>query len=468
MMGHADESDRVQSRRLGVRPFGLALMAVLALVWAGTATGSEIGEADVSDPVKQLQRARAENLKALEAIDSEAFASTSALEALERDLGALRSDQQAMEDAFVASAARRLDIDSRIAAGETSLTGLSGRQDTLRRSLIDRRTVLAEVLAALQRIGRDPPPALLVSPEDALASVRSAILLGAVVPGIRSQTEALARDLQELAELRRSIAVERQSLKVALAENTAEEERLSALASEKLALQAESERRLATERSRAGNLAERSAGLESLIARLETEIVSIREAAQATRKAEAERQLQIAEQLARARALAAATLPDKNLIAPAYAFSTLMGALSRPVDGETIRLFGAGDGTGNALKGEVVASLAGTPVKAPVDAWVAYAGVFRSYGKVIILDAGEEYHVVLAGMDRISVRTGQFVLAGEPVAVMGEARLAGAAALALVTDRPSLYIEFRRGGQPVDPQPWWKVDTSSGRASNDT
>jgi hypothetical protein len=86
---------------------------------------------------------------------------------------------------------------------------LSERQESVRLSLMSRRSVLAEVLAALQRIGRDPPPALLVSPEDALSSVSSAILLGAVVPEIRAETEALAADLKELATLRQAIAAER-------------------------------------------------------------------------------------------------------------------------------------------------------------------------------------------------------------------------------------------------------------------
>ena len=72
--------------------------------------------------------------------------------------------------------------------------------------------MLAEVLAALQRMGRNPPPALLVSPEDALASVRSAILLGAVVPGIRGETDKLVSALKELTDLRQAIAREKDDL----------------------------------------------------------------------------------------------------------------------------------------------------------------------------------------------------------------------------------------------------------------
>jgi septal ring factor EnvC (AmiA/AmiB activator) len=70
-------------------------------------------------------------------------------------------------------------------------------------------------------------------------------------------------------------------------------------------------------------------------------------------------------------------------------------------------------------------------------------------------------------MDRMVVTQGQFVVAGEPVAEMGRTRLAGAAALALVSSQPTLYIEFRKDGQPVDPRPWWS-DNLSGRVSNGT
>jgi septal ring factor EnvC (AmiA/AmiB activator) len=107
-------------------------------------------------------------------------------------------------------------------------------------------------------------------------------------------------------------------------------------------------------------------------------------------------------------------------------------------------------------------------VHAPVDAWVAYAGPVPELWTGGDLDAGERHHVVLAGMETIKVAAGQFVLSGEPVATMGKTRFAGSAALTLASERPTLYIEFRKDGQPVDPRAWWKDPRSSGKASNDT
>jgi len=443
-----------------------ALLASMTL--SAPASAIEATQPDSISVATDLEKEKEASRLELQSVADEAALAAKALVALEDDIAALRDDQQTLDRKIAETASRRAALDQRITAGEQSMTGLSERQESVRLSLVSRRAVLAEVLAALQRIGRDPPPALLVSPEDALSSIRSAILLGAVVPEIRAETEALASDLKELAALRHAIAAERVSLATALEENAAEEQRLANLASEKIALQQESQRRLDRERERAEALSVRSGELESVIAALAGEITSLREAAEAARKAEEERQRKLAERLERARAFAAVAVPDKNRIMPAYAFSKLSGALSRPVKGETVRFFGADDGTGHTLAGEVLATEKGAAVYAPADGWIAYAGSFRSYGQVIILDTGENHHVVLAGMEKIKVSAGRFVVAGEPLATMGETRFAGSAALTLASERPTLYIEIRKDGQPVDPRSWWKDDMSSGKASNDT
>ncbi len=110
----------------------------------------------------------------------------------------------------------------------------------------------------------------------------------------------------------------------------------------------------------------------------------------------------------------------------------------------------------------MVATQSGAIVTAPADGNVLYAGPFRSYGQLLILNAGDGYHVVLAGMSRISVVTGQPVLAGEPVGAMGEARVASSSASKDENATPELYVEFRKDGKPVDPHPWW-ADRFSGR-----
>lgn len=386
---------------------------------------------------------------------------------LQESIAALAKTSESLKQALIESAARRKDLERKIAAGEKKLADLGIREDEIRASFKDRRAILAEVLAALQRMGRNPPPALLVSPEDALASVRTAILLGAVVPGIRHETEKLAADLGELLRLRMEGQKETETLVATMSSRQEEERRMDMLLVENDRLSRKNTLELATEKRRAEELAARASSMEGLISSLETEIRSVREAAEKAR-AEEERLKRLSEeQRQKARELAASSSPDKNRIAPAYAFSDLKQKLELPAAGEILRQFGDPDGTGHEAKGMVIASAPGSLVTAPADGWVVYAGEFRSYGQMIILNTGDGYHMVLSGMDRVSTGQGKFVLSGEPLAVMGEKRVASATALALETDRPTLYIEFRKDGKPVDSREWW-TGSGSGKAQNDS
>ncbi len=111
-----------------------------------------------------------------------------------------------------------------------------------------------------------------------------------------------------------------------------------------------------------------------------------------------------------------------------------------------------------------IASPAGATVSSPVDGSVLFSGPYRSYGQLLIIDAGGGYYMVLAGMDRISVAVGQFVLAGEPVATMGDGTARTAAAVAIGATQPVLYIELRKDGAAIDPGPWWaKSDIEKAR-----
>jgi septal ring factor EnvC (AmiA/AmiB activator) len=300
--------------------------------------------------------------------------------------------------------------------------------------------VIGEVLAALQRIGRRPPPALIASPEDALQAVRTAMLLGAVLPEMRQEIEALASDLGELLSLRKKIAAERERLNGAVASLGAEQARMTALIDERQKQQAEREKALDVERTRASDLARQVDNLKDLIARLEQGLdPAIRDAREAGRSDSRP---------------ALSAFRDPGRLTPAVAFASLRGQVPSPVNGVKLKGFGAPDGNGGLEKGVSIATRAGAQVTAPGDGWVVYAGPFRSYGQLLILNVGGGYHVLLAGMDRISVDLGQFVLTGEPVAVMGNGPHI-AAILATGSSQPVLYIEFRKDGIPVDPGPWW-------------
>ncbi|MGK9053486.1 murein hydrolase activator EnvC [Neorhizobium petrolearium] len=419
------------------------------------------------DPTADLQRRRNETRGELEVLTKNMKLSADKAAAIEKNIADIRKNSADIRQALIDSATRRKNLEKKILESEKKIAEFKVKEDGIRASLHGRRAVLAEVLAALQRMGRNPPPALLVTPEDALASVRSAILLGAVVPGMRHEADKLIADLQSLTSLQAAALAEKTDVSNTIAASLEEDRRMDLLLAENEKLNKRNIADLDAERRRSEELAARAGTLDNLIQSLEGEIASVREAIDRAR-AEEERQRMLSEaERERAKQLAESGVPDKNRIAPAYAFSSLKQKLELPVAGDVLRWFGDADGTGHTARGMTIASSPGAVVTAPADGLVVFAGAFRSYGQMIILNAGDGYHLVLTGMDEVNARQGKFVFSGEPIAVMGEKRVASATALALETDRPTLYIEFRKDGTPVDSRPWWTAK-ETGRARNDS
>ena len=375
---------------------------------------------------------------------------------LAAEIAKIKKDSASITAALIQSAKTERKLSQDIEDITGRVEALKTQEDGIKASLAARRAVLAEVLGALQRMGLNPPPAILVTPDDALASVRSAIMLGAVVPGLRKDTEALVADLSELSRIAASIESERGRLAAAFSEQLAEKNRLGLLVQEKQRLQAEQETALVSEKDRATELAGKAKSLKELVAALEKQM----DETQKARLAEAERRRQTD-------AFATLPVPEENQLAPSVSFVSLQGRLDLPVSGRFMRRFAGDDGNGGVMQGDMVATQSGAIVTSPSDGSVLYAGPFRSYGQLLILNAGDGYHIVLAGMSRISVVSGQAVLAGEPIGAMGEARVASASAETLGNASAELYVEFRKDGKPVDPAPWWG-DRQSGRTANGT
>jgi septal ring factor EnvC (AmiA/AmiB activator) len=367
---------------------------------------------------------------------------------LKHEIAGLDTDRAKLGADLIATAQRMRDAEADIDRIETRLDRLHANEEGIRQSLRERRAVMAEVLMALQRIGGTPPPAILSRPQDALAAIRGSILAGAVLPDIRIEAEALAADLGQLTALTQRIDAERVTLKARYAALGEDKARLDLLVATKHEQRQQTEVALAAEQQKASELAGQAQSLKSLIQSLESEVAASSDAAKAADQAS--RQTSPANPAEAARRLA-----DSSRIAPAVHFADARGLLAWPVAGRKLLGFGDPDGFGGQSQGVSLATRPGASVLAPADGWVVYAGPFRSYGQVLILNAGDDYRIVLAGMERINVSLGQFVLAGEPVATMGATQLASIGDLDHTSAQPVLYVEFRKGGTAIDSSPWW-------------
>jgi murein hydrolase activator len=413
-----------------------------AVVAQVTPRAQEAAATPSPDAIKQREQE-------LEAAREQQRKATELQEKLKADIAAIGQDRSKLNQQLIDIAAQVRGVETRIADAEARLRPLDGREQQIRASLDSRRGEIVEVLAALQRAGRRTPPALLVRPEDALQSLRTAMLLGSVVPELRGRAEKLTADLSELVTLRKTIASERDALAQDRDKLKNDSVRLAALVEERQRQQSAIEKDMEAEGARAIALSKQVDSLQGLIAKMEQDLKS-------AAKAAATASLQGAPASVNGKPNLGG-LKDPARLSPAIAFASAKGLFAYPVNGTKIRDFGGSDGAGGVQKGISLASRAGAQVTTPCDGWVVYAGPFRSYGQLLILNAGGGYHVLIAGMERISVNIGQFVLTGEPVATMGSTSQV-ASILATNASQPVLYVEFRKDGTPIDPGPWWAAN----------
>lgn len=420
------------------RPAGIATAGLLlALVTDGVAAAQTRSSIDAAEAVRQrdieLDAVRADQKKLNETISK-----------LDSDLDAVGEERRKLNQSLIDTASRIRAVEERIAGTQARLAPLDDSERALRASLDSRRDAIAEILAALQRIGRRPPPAVMVKPDSALEQLRTAMMLGAILPDMRHDAEAVAEDLSSLMRVRKEITAERDRLTADLAAMSNERSRMSGLIEERQRRQGEMEKSREAERQRAIQLGKQAESLKELITKLEQGLdPAIRAARLAARPPEDVKSGLVA-------------LRDPGRLNPAIAFGSAKGMLRLPVNGVKTRDFGASDGFGGTERGISIAARPGAQVTAPCDGWVAYAAPYRSYGQLLILNPGDGYLVLLAGMDHNSVEVGQFVLTGEPIAVMGNGPQVASAVLT-GSGQPMLYIEFRKDGTPVDPAPWWAM-----------
>lgn len=357
---------------------------------------------------------------------------------IEADVEAIKLDRARLNQALVETTAKIQKTESDRAEATTRLNKANADQAALEFSIGERRDRLASLLAGLQRMTRNPPPAMLVRPDDMAAAVRAASVLNGLIGDIKAEANSMARDLAKVSELKSAIAQERDGLAASAESLAVDKARLDALVAARQSALADRQGALTAERKRAEQLAGQASNLKDLIDRMNGDAA----AAEAADRAAA----------AAVESRAAARGGDLARLKPATPFSDLKGRVAYPVVGAPTKNFGDPDGFGGQEKGVSIAAPEGATVSTPIDAWVAYAGPYRSYGQLLILNAGEGYYLVLAGMERIQVAVGQFVLAGEPVAAMGAAH---AATPGIGATQPVLYIELRKNDAVIDPNPWW-------------
>ncbi len=337
------------------------------------------------------QSNRTQGNRSLTQVERDRRAESERAERLRTEAVTARREIAALDARLIESAARRTEAEAAALAAGERLAGLEQQivADSERQRLARRGYEQALIAAAFSARRLEP------------AAVRRGMVARALAPGLLEEERRSGRSLAEAQALADAIDQERTIL--AEAQTAIEQERagLGQL--------------LAQRRNAQTRLARDADAAERRVAALATEARTLRELAQRVQ-------------------------PARRAAGPNVIPSTWQA----PAQGQVVRRYGVREGAAPATQGTTLSTARAAQVVAPAGGQVAYAGAFRSYGQVLILDLDGGYALVLTGLDTISARVGEPVRAGQPVGEMP----------ASDTPAPELYVEVRRNGQPVDPGRW--------------
>lgn len=330
---------------------------------------------------------------------------------------------------MVQTAKRAQSLEQTLSDSEQRLSDLRVEETQKRSDLALRQDELEATIAALQRLSRRPPQALLLSPGDTHDAIRAALLLRSTVPVLEQRAKSLERDLTALARIRDTIQQELAVLKNTQGALSTERAALADLRAIAAARRQFAEKESARQTQQLASLSDQAEGLKELLERLED--------------------LRL-DQLRQSVPLPPQRSAQKSTVRPQPKQDTLVlkpleqGNLSLPAAGPYKVTYGQSGVSGPQSNGLTIQTRTQATVTAPAEGRVAFADVFRNYGLLLILEHADGYHTLMSGMASLDTVVGQWVVTGEPIGHMGED-----------ADDIKLYVELRSNGKPVNPLPWF-------------
>jgi septal ring factor EnvC (AmiA/AmiB activator) len=346
---------------------------------------------------------------------------------------------------------QRVEAAAKLRLAETATADVASRIDALAQRQRDaeqrlnaRAEAMQPLLPLIERLSLYPAETLLAVPTAPDAALRGVLILQGLSRQMEIEAEALRRDQADLEAASEALQQEAPRLKAAEAAQKRQADALDQKITAAHAQQAAAEVLANQAASESASAAARADNLRSALLALEAQ----RRADEAKARedaARAERQKHVPEaQAARQREAVAARPTGAGTIASGAGPG---GQLQPPVIGVVVQ--GWGEQTdGGPATGVSYHAPPGAHVISPCAGRVVFAEGFRSYGLLLIIDCGGGYHLVLSGFERLNVKLGQRLVAGEPVGVMSNWEPGSTAR------RPALYVELRHDGQPVNPAPW--------------
>jgi murein hydrolase activator len=317
-----------------------------------------------------------------------------------------------------------------LAALRQALRQAELREDQLTQQFQTKRDRIAQLLGVLSRIDAEPGPLLLLHPNGPLGTVRSGMMLADVTPALQAEVTVLKVQLEELSQIRALQKSAGETLSKGLGAAQVARSELSQAISDRTKLP----KRFTEDPEVLRGLLESADTLEAFAAGL--------------------------------------ALDDSETTH----FAEAKGSLELPALGRLLLRPNETDARGVTRPGMTLAVRAGALVTSPWPATIRYRGPLLDYGNVIILEPGDGYLLILAGLDQVYGEVGEVIAKGSALGLMGGSE-AGSGDLLAATgagaakggaakegavkegaggrDTETLYLELRQGAAPVDPMEWF-------------
>lgn len=397
--------------RLSPRHLLLVLLLLACLACPGQAPAQNTTSQDTTGSPAPTTPPTDANSKQLQGVEAALAATKQKQATLAAAAAALAKETADLQASLVQRAAALQAAEKELTQLEETLSTLEEARGAKAAELASKRKALRDSLAALERLAMTPPGAAFVD-ENPLDIARGSMLLGYAVPELRRRASLLAGDLAQMDALEREIAGRRARAESVTTSLERDRQQVAELLKRKADLQRQTASQAAAAQARSEKLASQAKDLRELLEKLASEKTQ--------------------------------TAP---ISPPAHVrpFPTQPASLVTPVSGQLVGRFGQPDpAAGSTAKGIYLQTRPGATVVAPFDGQVLFRGPFRSYGEILIIQHDGGYHSLLAGLARSDAVVGQWVIAGEPVGVMGPSQ----------GGNPKLYMELRHDGHPIDPVPW--------------
>ncbi len=366
----------------------------------------------VLPPQQKLALAQSNNSKELQQLEKERAARENRVTILETTKTKANNEILALQQKLVEAAQNQKNAEINAEKSESRLKNLRLAEQQATQDFQSKKTALENIVIALIGIEKNRPPPLAVQPKNATEAARVAILMRIIAPQLNAKARDIATQIGNLKKVRQDLLMGNEEYRIAT-ENLLNSRKTTAiLIAERQKFIAQLSQDADRERDIIAQIAQKASGLRDLIQKIGSAIPKM-----------------------------GGAISEPSL---ARGFAKAQGRILLPVNGQLVEKFGDKVAEGGNSNGIKIRTQNSAQIISPYDGKIEFSAPFRAYGRVLIINVGDSYRIVLAGLGETFVQAGQEVLAGEPIGEMSQdTRIV-----------PDLYMEIRNKDATLDPMMW--------------